>query len=239
MNAYQIRVSVIGGIILIFILMYPLLMDILQMKVSEGLVAEDILLQGEFLSGVVMGGFKGIASDILWIRADEYWHRGEWHRAMPMYRIITWLQPHFVEAWSLGGWHLAYNMSVYTKDKKQSQTFIKEGLEFLREGITKNPGIYDLYFELGWTYFHKLEDYDNAVKYFKKTVKYERPHYVDRMLAHAYHKKGDLAGEIEQWERCLTLYKDDKMHQDLSRKFLNEAKEKLREKEKPDVEAGH
>lgn len=76
----------------------------------------------------------------------------------------------------------------------------KQGVQFLKKGVTYNLNKYDLYFELGWTYYHKGKDYPNAVRYFEKATKHPHPDYVDDVLAHAYEKNGQISQAIKQWE---------------------------------------
>ncbi|HOJ40723.1 MAG TPA: tetratricopeptide repeat protein, partial [bacterium] len=80
----------------------------------------------------------------------------------------------------------------------------RQGVQFLKKGITYNPDKYDLYFELGWTYYHKGMDYPNAVKYLEKAIKHPHPDYVDDVLAHAYEKNGQIDRAIAQWEYLIT-----------------------------------
>lgn len=225
----NLKFLAIGGIFLLFIFIYSLQSDIDLIRTREGLWQNLVLMPGEIINEFVLSGFSGLAADMLWIEADEYWHKGEWQRAFPLYRTVTWLQPNFIDAWSIGGWHLAYNMYAYTKDPEMKKYFLEAGINFLKEGILANPNKYQLYFELGWTYFHKAEDYDSAIRYFRRAVKFEHPHYIDRLIAHAYRKKGDIAAEFREWQRCLTLFKDDSQHQERSRYFLEEARKKLEE----------
>lgn len=79
----------------------------------------------------------------------------------------------------------------------------KNGISFLKKGIAYNPDRYDLYFELGWTYYHKGNDYPNAVRYLEKAIKFPHPEYVDDVLAHAYEKNGQIDLAIKQWEKLL------------------------------------
>ncbi len=77
------------------------------------------------------------------------------------------------------------------------------GVSFLKRGITYNRDRYDLYFELGWTYYHKGRDYPNAVRYLEKAIKFPHPDYVDDVLAHAYEKNGQIDLAIKQWEKLI------------------------------------
>ncbi|MCD6407926.1 tetratricopeptide repeat protein [bacterium] len=78
-----------------------------------------------------------------------------------------------------------------------------QGIKFLKKGIAYNPERYDLYFELGWTYYHKGKDYKNSVRYLERAIKFPHPDYVDDLLAHAYEKTGQIDLAIKQWEKLL------------------------------------
>ncbi|MCM8820486.1 MAG: hypothetical protein NC932_00840, partial [Candidatus Omnitrophica bacterium] len=79
----------------------------------------------------------------------------------------------------------------------------ERGIKFLKKGVSYNSEKYDVYFELGWTYYHKGQDYPNAVKYLEKAVKFPHPAYVDNVLAHAYELNGQVDKALEQWKKQL------------------------------------
>ena len=70
-------------------------------------------------------------------------------------------------------------------------------------------------------------DYDEGIRYFRGAVRYEHPSYIDRLIAHAYRKKGDIESEYKEWQHCLTIFTDDQYHIDIVEKHLEAAKEKL------------
>ena len=186
-------------ILCLLLALVPLQSKIRNLRQTEGLSENIAILPGEMVSGIIMSGFRGIAADILWLRCDMYFHHGQWYKLLPLYRTITFLQPHFIQAWAVAGWHMAYNI-YHEAPEEDKQKWLEAGINFLKTGIGHNPDRYDLYFELGWTYFHKAEDYANAVIYFKKATEYEHPDYIDRMVAHAYEKNGELKKALEVWQ---------------------------------------
>ncbi len=197
-------------IALSFALILPLQMRINEARLREGLVERIVLLPGDMVSGVILGGFRGIAADILWLRCDMYFHKGQWYKILPLYRTITFLQPHFIQAWSIAGWHMAYN--IYHEAKvADKEKWLEAGLNFLKEGIINNPHRYELYFETGWTYFHKAENYEEAIKYFRRAIRFPHPDYIDRMIAHAFLKKGDVRGAYEEWKRIVSMHPEDRL----------------------------
>ena len=231
MDSYVIfriqRYILIGVVAALFIAILPLQQAINYSQVTEDLAEYLVIMPGEFVTNFVIGGFRGIAADILWLNIDELWHNGKWFEIIPLLRAITWMQPHFLEAWELGAWHLAYNLYVYAEGMPDRERYIEEGIRFLKEGLAKNRNVYDLWFNLGWIYYHKLEDYDKGIIYFRGAIRYKHPSYIDRLIAHAYRKKGDIKAEYKEWQRCLTTFQDDSYHMNIVKKHLEKARAEL------------
>ncbi|HEY3396361.1 MAG TPA: tetratricopeptide repeat protein [Armatimonadota bacterium] len=167
------------------------------------------------ISGVVMGaalgGFQGVAASMLWIKMEELWDsgKGTWLACMQVMRDVTLLDPHWLEPWKILGWHLAYNLYVETKDPAQQAIYLAKGLDILKEGISWNPDTYELYTELGWTYFDKVRDYENATKWFRAALQFPHPEYIERMIAHAYERMPDLDRALDWYDYCLKRYPND------------------------------
>ena len=236
MTLYTPRIHkalLIGTVCALFMVILILQQSINYSRVTEELVENIVILPGDFITGFIVGGFRGIAVDLLWLRLDEYWHQGMWFRVLPILRVITWLQPHFIEAWELGGWHLAYNMYVYAEGEPNREHYIEDGIAFLKQGLARNRNVYDLWFNIGWTYYHKLKSYDDGIRFFRGALRFEHPSYIDRLIAHAYRKSGDIESEAKEWKRCLTVFTDDEYHIDISKKHLKEAEQKLKKRGNP------
>ena len=172
-----------------------------------------IKMPGQFLIAT-FSGFKDVISGALWVRADEFFHRGDYDNIIPLVRLVTWLDPHNIDIYTTGAWHMDYNFT--DEAQRSDKRNIPLSIALLEDGIAKNSDRWDLYFELGWVHYNrKLEDYDNALKYIKKACEHDgydsntgkripRPEFVDRMLAHAYEAKGDYDNAIKQWEIAQT-----------------------------------
>jgi len=176
-----------------------------QSKMNELMIK----MPGQFLIAT-FSGFKDVISGALWVRADEFFHRGDYDNIIPLVRLVTWLDPHNIDIYTTGAWHMDYNFT--DEEQRSDKRNIPLSIALLEDGIAKNPDRWDLYFELGWVHYNrKLEDYSNALKYIKQACEYDgydsntgkripRPEFVDRMLAHAYEANGDFDGAIRQWE---------------------------------------
>jgi hypothetical protein len=147
-------------------------------------------------------GFRQVAASLLWVKTDDYFHRGEYEPILRMVRLITAIDPHQIDVYTTGAWHMSYNFM----DKR----LIRTGLEFLEEGVKNNPNIYDLYFESGWTNTDKMKDFPRAIDWYgiastKGTTdgKTMPPAFTWHQLAIANERAGNIDGAIKQWEKTL------------------------------------
>ena len=111
----------------------------------------------------LLGGFRGIVADLLWLRAEEYKRDHDWDRLETTVELITKLQPHFLSIWTFQGWNLAYNVSVEWDAPEDKYEWIKQGIKFVQEGVRKNKRSPDLIWDTAWFYYHKLGFSDESI----------------------------------------------------------------------------
>jgi hypothetical protein len=112
------------------------------------------------LTSAALGGFRGLAVDYFWIRAEMLRQEGRLYEANQLAHWICKLQPRFVRVWSFQAWNLAWNISVLTQTFKERWNWVYNGIKLLRdEGIPYNPKAVSLYRELGWIFFFKMGDF--------------------------------------------------------------------------------
>lgn len=150
-------------------------------------------------------GVREVLASLMWVRADDYFHRGEYRPIIQMVKQITAIDPNQIDVYATGAWHMAYNFM----DKR----LIADGVKFLEEGSRNNDTVYDLYFELGYMHYDKTKDFPKAVLAYQTAA--ERgttipgrkapPSYVRHQLAHAMEKMGDIDKSRAQWERNIRL----------------------------------
>jgi hypothetical protein len=106
-------------------------------------------------------GLRTFAAAALWNRLDPQFHEyyeGSLDNAqftLPTMRIVTWLDPQFVEAYYTGPW-IARRLG-----------YEEEGLEFAREGVRENPRSGILIAQLAQFAFidgHTEEAYEHALQ---------------------------------------------------------------------------
>jgi hypothetical protein len=196
------RKGVIGGIVAAFVLAIALAVN--QTPKHEEYLhtgGEDVAKTPFQALIPAILGFRQLAASLLWVRTDDYFHRGEYRPILKLVKTITLIDPHQIDVYATGAWHMAYNFM----DKR----LIPEGLKFLEDGVKNNPTIYDLYFESGYTNMDKTKDFPKAIWWYeqaatKKTTEGKlRPMYVDFQLAHGFERAGLIDRATKQWEANL------------------------------------
>ena len=171
-------------------------------------------LTTEFILGPLLGMQQAVAG-LLWVRADEFFHEGDYDAILPMVRMVTWLDPHNLDVYITGAWHLAYNFT--DSNERSDRRYIPAAQKLLEEGDANNPGVYDIAFELGWQNTDKIKDYQRAY-YWYRICAYERkaadergeltkpvPMFVWHQLAHSLARLGRIDESIEVWRKALAI----------------------------------
>jgi len=175
--------------------------------------------------GNIFFGFRKLAANFVWLQVDRYWHQGMLHRMVPLMKTCVALDPNFVDAYLVGAWHLAYNATAKMSDtpeplKKyypkygarlgEKELYYYLAVDFLKDGIRKNPRNYKLYFDLGFSVYElKLKDYPNAVKYLSEAIRHRHDRWVPRQLCIALELNGQYQEALAGWEDYLRKFPDN------------------------------
>lgn len=136
--------------------------------------------------------------------------------ALPLFRMMTWSDPHFVEAYNFG----AYLIFSAAKDNN-----LKRALEFLDEGIKNNPHSYILHTEYGQYQLNNAKNVLVAQEHFRKAVDIVdkmTPEQIEKVdiqdkteaercwdyLVITYRKQGNDKEEMAWAQRCLKRFPD-------------------------------
>lgn len=124
---------------------------------------------------VALGGFRGLISNALWIRANELQDQDKFFEMSQLADWITKLEPHFTQVWLVQAWNMAYNISVKFKENEPGVytdrwRWVQRGIELLRdEGLKYNPDELLIYRELSWFFQHKIgANLDDGHMYYKE-----------------------------------------------------------------------
>ena len=130
---------------------------------------------------VVLGGFRGLIANVLWVRAVQMQEDGKFFEMAQLGDWITKLQPHADHVWRVTAWNMSYNISVKFDGIETPHVrwhWVKRGIELIRDGGLKyNPHSAHLYHELAWHFQHKVgHNLDDAHRYYKSAWCMEMMH---------------------------------------------------------------
>ena len=119
---------------------------------------------------VALGGFRGLISNLLWMRANDLQLDDKYFEAAQLADWITDLEPHYSQVWLFQAWNMAYNISIKFKDFPDRWRWVERAIELLRDdGLRYNPDDVLIYRELAWFFQHKMgQNLDDANMYFKQ-----------------------------------------------------------------------
>lgn len=186
--------------------------------ITGGLGADQMLF--------ALAGFRELIAGILWVRADSFFESGNYDAILPIIRLVTFLDPHQIDVYSTGMWHIGYNFT--DEDQRSDRRYLPSALALGADGARQNPSTYELFFETAWLWYHKIDDnYDKAVYWMeqadsKADIKnqparrnllgrlYERNGQIDKALNHFYsvYDVANAAYEADKNRRNFQLHQN-------------------------------
>lgn len=166
---------------------------------------EDALGQGLVVG--MLGGFRAIMADFLWIRANTIWERRDRAKLDPMVRLVTTLDPRPDFFWINSARMIAYDVpnwrireeggyddvpewrqeEIDLEQARQAFTHISRALDF-------HPDNPKLYLEIGQIYLNRLDDAAQAAPWFLQASKLPgAPRFAARIYAELLRRQGKNA----------------------------------------------
>jgi hypothetical protein len=127
-------------------------------------------------------GLRGVAVNLLWEQANEYKKKEDWTNLTATLEQLAKLQPNFITFWKFQAWNLTYNVSVEFDDFRDRYSFVRRGIQFLKEGEKYNQNNPHLLWDLGWFIGQKIGRADEHVQYRRLFAKDDDFHPADLPL---------------------------------------------------------
>ena len=168
-------------------------------------------LSNEFILGPMLGLQQAVAG-ALWVRADEFFHEGDYDAILPIVRMVTWLDPHSLDVYITGAWHLAYNFT--DSAERSDRRYIPAAQKLLEVGDANNTSIYDIAFELGWQNTDKIKNFERAEHWYRQASGRKRidaagrqpeavPAFVWHQLAHSLERQARIDESLAIWKQVM------------------------------------
>ncbi len=159
-------------------------------------------------------GFREFLAGILWVRADSFFDEGNYDAVLPIIRLCTILDPKQIDVYATGMWHIAYNFT--DEEQRSDRRYIPSALALGKEGSRQNPNTYELFFETGWIWYHKIDDdYHQSVKWFEAGQ--ERKDMMSsrrNLLSNAFQRNGQVDEALNNYWK---LYEEAKKTYDANK----------------------
>jgi len=162
----------------------------------------------------VLGGFRSVIADLLFIDAYSAWERTDWTYLLLRLRQATELQPRAILFWEMAGWHMAWNAGTAALEddskspaarRRLQHDYLELGKDFLVRGIAHNPEKPELYEALARLYRDKFHDHARAAENFEKASRLPGHHSYDERFS-AYELAECEGREREAYDRLRALY---------------------------------
>jgi hypothetical protein len=162
----------------------------------------------------VLGGFRSVIADLLFIDAYSAWERTDWTFLLLRLRQATELQPRAILFWEMAGWHMAWNAGTAALEddskspaarRRLQHDYLELGKDFLVRGIAHNPEKPELYEALARLYRDKFHDHARAAENFEKASRLPGHHSYDERFS-AYELAECEGREREAYDRLRALY---------------------------------
>lgn len=134
-------------------------------------------------------------------------------QSLPLFRLMTWVDPHFVMAWTTGG-------AVIARDRSENGT--EAAVAFLREGLAKNPSSIAIRTEIARLMIRRKGDLHGAKRLLEEAVQIGFEHrrrisevegealnQAYRWLSLVYRELGDPYRSVKVAFQGLQVFPDD------------------------------
>ena len=141
---------------------------------------------GTYVSTVALGGFKPLLVDYLWMKQAKLQEDKQFEEIVLLLNIIARLQPRFTEVWSFNSYHMVYNIAAQENTPQARWYWVRNGIEYIKEGMRYNPDNVILTQWLAFFYYHRIpqdeyfmqqvessegiDSYEVASKWYQKAI---------------------------------------------------------------------
>jgi len=154
--------SIYGGVLLgIVLLLFPVQAELTRRRQQAHLVSSNVLVDmplPEFAFTALLGGFRAIAVDLIWLNAWEAEEQKDYYRLLGLYELMSYLQPNSIQVWRFNVWMMAFNLPRAAPSAEEGWKWVKRAIRLCEKGVERNqysprgsqlPGL------LGYIYYHR------------------------------------------------------------------------------------
>ena len=138
----------------------------------------------------------GAGADAAIVESDIWWHQGDYPQCVRCNETGVFLDPTWVEGYSLNGW-LLWSLGINDK-----------AIAALGRGIDANPESADAWFNMGYQYV-LMKQHEVGARFLGKAAELGASAIQYRQYCHALEKAGRPGDALKAWQGMLETYPDD------------------------------
>ncbi|HTS13843.1 MAG TPA: hypothetical protein VMH00_17110 [Candidatus Limnocylindrales bacterium] len=149
------------GVPVLFVGMAALQVRIDAQTRTEAAQEEELFVRSGSLLRNLSLGYDSLLADVYWTRAVQYYgsrigdRNTDFGLLAPLLNIATTLDPRLVVAYRFGAIFLSEGKPIGAGRPDLA-------VDLVKRGIAANPGVWRLYYDLGFLYYFRLKDYKDA-----------------------------------------------------------------------------
>lgn len=167
-------------------------------------------VEGALGQGVVigvLGGFRTLLADIIFLRANYFWERKDRAATEALINLTTAIDPRPMFFWQNGSRIIAYDIPIWRireagdfeniSDEESNRIYAEQaerGMAMMRRAAMFHPQDYRVPLEIAQIYNNKLKDEEKAAEYYLKAWEMPNaPYYTARIHAELLRRQGKNA----------------------------------------------
>lgn len=169
----------------------------LNLRQVEGALGQGLIIG-------LLGGFRTIISDFLFIRANTHWEDRDRPNTEAMLNLVTAIDPRPMFFWLNGARMMAYDMPSWevrelggydavpkSVEEKIKAEYAQLGLDYISKAEAFHPDDFRVPLEKAQIYLNRLNDTETAATYYKEVAEMDgAPYYANRIYAEMLKRSG-------------------------------------------------
>ncbi|WOO41194.1 hypothetical protein [Rubellicoccus peritrichatus] len=169
----------------------------LNLREVEGALGQGLVIG-------LIGGFRTIIADFLFIRANGFWEKRDRPKTEAMLNLVTAIDPRPMFFWLNGARMMAYDMPAWemrdlggydevpkSVENKIKAEYAQLGLDYIAKAEAFHPNDFRVPLEKAQIYLNRLNDTEAAATYYKEVTEMEdAPYYANRIYAEMLKRSG-------------------------------------------------
>ncbi|MEM7673665.1 MAG: tetratricopeptide repeat protein [Verrucomicrobiota bacterium] len=152
----------------------------------------------------ILGGFRTITANIVWLRMNEAWEDRNLAETEALIRLALLIDPRPEVFWRTGAHTIGFDMPVWRIRSSGGESVVNLGIqnsirreqmfkaiELLKQGASLYPDNPTFPIEIGKVYLNSALDFEMTIQYFKQAWEMPNaPFYIGRLLARVMETAG-------------------------------------------------